>query len=139
MNERPFSDFPDGVVDAAMDRAALAKHAERGAMSFSSREQEAIRRLLRLICGSRPASPKVERMVGRRALVLAWLMHPDQVPGLEGTPISIRTLAQKLRVSHAAALKVVHQIQAETDLENCYLRSHGRQRRGNGGAGDDHQ
>lgn len=135
MREHLFSDLPDGMAEAALDRAALAQHeaAKRegqGEGGTDGRaEADVLMKLLSIVAGDRSISRKTEHMIGRRLLLLLWLIRPDAMVGHVGHPLSLRDLAKLLEVSPAALTATLAELQRETELENCFTRAHGGLRR----------
>lgn len=118
MNERPFSDLPDGLVEHALDRFSMQLWNERTAGGFTSREQEAIRLLLEYLVGSAKPTRRTTKAAGLRLLTLFWVMHPDRIPGADGKPVSLRALADSAGVHHSAMTKLSEQIRTDFGLVN---------------------
>jgi len=118
MNERPFSDLPDGLVDHASDRASMEAFFEHARGGFTTREQEAIRLLLEYLVGAAKPTRRTTKAAGLRLLTLFWVMHPDRIPGSNGKPVSIRDLAATAGVHHSALTRITEQIRKDFGLVN---------------------
>lgn len=118
MNERPFSDLPDSLVEHAQDRASMAAWMDRAACGFTTREQEAVRRLVEYLVGPAKLTRKSARAAGLRALTLLWVMHPDRIPGSNGKPISLREMADGSGVTIRALTKLTDLIRRDFGLVN---------------------
>ena len=135
MREHLFSDLPDGMAEAALDRAALAEH-EAGKReghgdggTDGRAPADVLVKLLRIVAGDRSISRKTEHLIGRNVILLLWLLRPDALAGQVGRNLSLRDLAALLGVSTGALVASLHEIQEATGLENNFTRSHGRHRR----------